>query len=62
MICFGLDHIYRIPWSIWENMKTTFGRSYVTEKDVKGYRVEIKNGIAMLLDATANEGYVLNEV
>ena len=62
MICFGSDHIYRIPWSIWENMKTAFGRSYVTEKDVKGYRVEIKNGIAMLLDATANEGYVLNEV
>lgn len=62
MLCFGMDHIYRIPWLIWENMKIGFGRNYVTEKDVKGFRVEIRNGILMLLSATAAEGYVLNEV
>lgn len=42
---------YRIPWSVWQNMKEHFGRKYVTEADLKKYRVATTgNGILLLLD------------
>ena len=55
-ICFviaGFDSggTYRIPWSVWQNMKEHFGRKYVTEADLKDYRVATaNNGILLLLD------------
>jgi len=55
MICFGLDHVYRIPWIVWENMKVVFGRNYITEKDVKCFGVAKINGIYHILDATEEE-------
>ena len=39
MICFGIENVYRIPWKVWDNMKMVFGRNYVTEKDVEGFRL-----------------------
>lgn len=56
MICFGLDHVYRIPWIIWENMKLVFGRNYITEEDVKNFEVETEiTGLKAILRYTKEE-------
>lgn len=55
MICFGLDHYYRIPWLIWNNMKAAFGRQYITEKDVSMFRLPFEEGVIKLLADTKEE-------
>ena len=55
LICFGFDHVYRIPWSVWRDMKTVFGRKYVIEEDVSKYRVPNKGGIIQILAENNNE-------
>lgn len=47
---FGSGAVYKIPWSIWSNMKAIFGRKYVTESDIAEYKVETAtNGTLLLL-------------
>lgn len=51
IVGFDSGVVYRVPWSIWQNMKENFGRKYVTEADIKDYRVETTgNGVLLLLD------------
>lgn len=46
-----LNQIYRVPWKVWETMKTVFGRQYVTPEDLKRFRIPIgKNGALLFLD------------
>lgn len=48
---FRTNTVYRIPWSVWTSMKETFGRKYVTEADLKPYRVaESWNDLLLILD------------
>lgn len=48
---FSTGGVYRIPWEIWRDMKTHFGRKYITEADLEKYRVQTAwNGTLMLLD------------
>ena len=49
LLCFGFDHFYRVPWQVWENMKTIYGRQYVTEKDVQRFRVPYVAGVIKIL-------------
>lgn len=55
MLCFGFDRVYRIPWVCWKDMKVAFGHNYVTESDVKAFRVPKRCNAAMILDATEME-------
>lgn len=55
LICFGFNHFYRIPWSVWRDMKQHFKRQYITEEDVKEYRLEYNGGIIRLLADTEAE-------
>ena len=41
---FGDDAVYRIPWSIWKDMKEIVGRKYVTPDDLEEYRLHIGPG------------------
>lgn len=50
MLCFGLDHFYRIPWRIWRDMKSIFGRQYVMESDLKEYAIPKHNGTMLMLE------------
>lgn len=51
VIGFQTMEVYRIPWEVWSTMKEHFGRKYVTEADLKKYRVPTAwNGVLMLLD------------
>lgn len=49
LLCFGADHFYRVPWTVWENMKEIYGRQYVTEKDVQPYRIPFNSGVIKIL-------------
>lgn len=50
VIGYGTGGIYRIPWTVWQNMKGEFGRKYITENDVKDFQVGVKpNGLISIL-------------
>lgn len=55
MLCFGLQHFYRVPWIIWKEMKTAYGRLYVKEEDLKVFRLPFEGGIIKLLADTEEE-------
>lgn len=38
---FASDNVYCVPWSVWRDMKANFGRKYVTEEDLKNYKVSL---------------------
>lgn len=46
---FGDDAVYRIPWSIWKDMKEIMGRKYVTPDDLEEYRLHIGPGRIILI-------------
>ncbi len=39
---------YRIPFGIWDNMKSIFGKQYVKESDLEQYRILYMQGIIRL--------------
>ena len=40
VVCgFPSGKAYRVPWSIWNDMKDSFGRKYVTEADLSAYQI-----------------------
>ena len=41
---------YRIPWSVWCNMKGVYGRLYIKPEDIKQYEVKFANGVLHILD------------
>lgn len=48
---FEPGEVYRIPWETWASMKQRFGRMYVTEEDLKPYRLMTSwNGRLLILD------------
>ena len=49
LLCFGVDRFYRVPWQVWENMKAIYGRQYVTEKDVRQFRIPYTAGVIKIL-------------
>lgn len=51
VVGFGQEEVFRVPWKVWRDMKTVFGRKYVTPKDLEEYRVHRgRSGVLLLLD------------
>lgn len=50
LVSFGLQDFYRIPWKVWRDMKSIYGRKYVTQTDIERYRVPFKVGVIRILD------------
>lgn len=46
---FSSGKVYRIPWGIWDDMKSHFGRKYVTEKDLEKFLISEAWNEALLL-------------
>lgn len=47
---FSSGEVYCIPWSVWSDMKSRFGRKYVTEADLHEYQVQTAwNGTLLLI-------------
>lgn len=53
---FGANAYYRVPWPVWCDMKNLFGRKYVTQDDLKAYRVRFAApGVLLFLEGVNNE-------
>lgn len=51
-VCGGIQNkYYFIPWEVWTNMKSLYGRKYVKAEDITEYQVPYRHGI-MFLDKT----------
>lgn len=50
LCCFGYTNIYRVPWIVWDQMKARFDRQYVTEKDLKPFRIPYTVSIIKFMD------------
>ena len=46
---FRSGKVYKIPWDVWDNMKSNFGRKYVTEKDLEKFLISEAWNEALLL-------------
>ena len=49
MISFGFREFFKIPWTIFRDMKENFGRKYITPEDVQQYRVRYIGGVLRFL-------------
>jgi Penicillin-binding protein-related factor A, putative recombinase len=48
---FDMREFFRVPWTVWEDMKNQWGRKYVTPKDLESYRAKIGyNGVILILE------------
>ena len=50
MVSLSLRTFYRVPWTVWSEMKERFGRKYMTAEDLKPYMVSMHNGILLIFD------------
>ncbi len=49
MLSFEFERYFRVPWSIFRDMKQHFGRKYVTPQDLEPYEIEYIGGIIHFL-------------
>lgn len=48
---FSSGKVYTIPWPVWSDMKSRWGRKYITEEDIAEYRVPVsKAGFPRILE------------
>ena len=48
-VCGGIQNkYYFIPWEVWTNMKSLYGRKYVKAEDIGEYEVPYRHGIMFL--------------
>lgn len=40
LVSMGFEGFYRIPWSVWKEMKNLFGHKHMTETDMKPYKIK----------------------
>ena len=50
LVSFELQAFYRVPWTLWRDMKTLYGRKYLTRADLEKYRLKQSGGVILLLD------------
>lgn len=50
LVSFGLQDFYRVPWEVWRDMKTLYGRKHMKRPDCEPYRVQYIAGVLKLLE------------
>lgn len=50
MVSMGLSKFYRVPWSVWKQMKDLFGRKYMTEEDLSPYQLKERGCTILILE------------
>lgn len=50
LVSVQLRAFYKVPWDIWSEMKSEYGRKYMTVLDLEEYRVAFMNGRIRFLD------------
>lgn len=49
MVSFGFQQFFKVPWEVFRDMKTRYGRKYITPEDVQEYRVRYIGGVIQFL-------------
>lgn len=49
LISFGFEKFYKVPWRIFKEMKTLFGRKYIQPEDLKMYEIKFTSGVLQFL-------------
>ena len=60
LVSIGVDGIYRIPWTVWRDMKALYGRKYMTKAECEPYRVQYIAGVIKLLEGINTKEYIAN--
>lgn len=55
LVSFGLQDFFRIPWEVWRDMKTIYGRKYIKQQECEPYRVQYISGVLKLLEGIEPE-------
>lgn len=50
MVSMGLMKFYRVPWSIWKQMKELFGHKFMTEQELEPYQLQEKQCTILILE------------
>lgn len=50
MVSLNLKRFYRVPWRVWKEMKSLYGRKYMTEKELEPYELFEKAGVIGILE------------
>ena len=50
MVSIGLESFFRVPWSVWKNMKELFGHKYMNETELKDYRIRQSQCTILILE------------
>lgn len=50
MVSLGLTKFYRVPWSVWKNMKELFKHKFMTEQDLTPYKLMEKGTTILILE------------
>ena len=49
LVSFGLQEFYRIPWTVWRDMKAIYGRQYIRRDELSDYKVPTSGTLIKLL-------------
>lgn len=50
MVSLGLEKFYRVPWSVWKQMKGLFGHKFMTERELAPYKLQEKQCTILILE------------
>ena len=54
MVSFGLQDFYRVPWEVWRDMKSIYGRKHIKQPELEPCRVQYIAGVLKLLEGAAS--------
>ncbi len=50
LISIKMQHFYRVPYNIWQQMKSIYGRKYMKADDLKQFEIKFEYGILKFLE------------
>ena len=54
LISFGFRKYYKVPWSVFRDMKQIFGRKYIKPEDLSQYEIRFSGGVLLFLEDMRN--------
>lgn len=49
LVSFRFERFFKVPWSVFRDMKANFGAQYITPEKLKGYEIKYVGGILRFL-------------
>lgn len=49
LVSFGFQKFYKIPWAVFRDMKSIYGRKYIKPEDIPQYRIQFTGSVLKFL-------------